>query len=127
MEDKNKNYTPRALQVLDLSQREAERFNHHYVGTEHLLLGLIYLGQCVAVIVLHYLELIPETVRVEVEKQVGIGPDPKQTGPLPHTPRVRKVLNLSAAEAKLLNHSYIGTEHLLLGLLRKVRVLLPGY
>ena len=113
------NFTPRAQQVLALSRKEAERFNHNYVGTEHLLLGLINLGQGVAVNVLQKMDLDLKTVRVAVEKQVGIGPESKPLGAIPYTPRVKKVLALSGKEAKLLNHSYVGTEHLLLGLLRE--------
>ena len=113
------NFTPRAQQVLALSRKEAERFNHNYVGTEHLLLGLINLGQGVAVNVLQKMDLDLQTVRVAVEKQVGIGPESKPLGAIPYTPRVKKVLALSGKEAKLLNHSYVGTEHLLLGLLRE--------
>ena len=113
------NFTPRAQQVLALSRKEAERFNHNYVGTEHLLLGLINLGQGVAVNVLQKMDLDLQTVRVAVEKQVGIGPESKELGAIPYTPRVKKVLALSGKEAKLLNHSYVGTEHILLGLLRE--------
>jgi ATP-dependent Clp protease ATP-binding subunit ClpC len=113
------NFTPRAQQVLALSRKEAERFNHNYVGTEHLLLGLINLGQGVAVNVLQKMDLDLQTVRVAVEKQVGIGPESKPLGAIPYTPRVKKVLALSGKEAKLLNHSYVGTEHILLGLLRE--------
>src|SRR5271156_1991045 len=113
------NFTPRAQQVLALARKEADRFNHNYVGTEHLLLGLIKLGQGVAVNVLQKLGLDLETVRIEVEKQVGSGPDTKMVGNIPYTPRVKKVLALAGKEAKALNHSYVGTEHLLLGLLRE--------
>ena len=113
------NFTPRAQQVLALARKEADRFNHNYVGTEHLLLGLIKLGQGVAVNVLHKLGLDLETVRIEVEKQVGSGPDTKMSGNIPYTPRVKKVLALAGKEAKALNHSYVGTEHILLGLLRE--------
>mgnify|MGYP003693809939 CR=1 FL=1 len=99
--------------------READRFNHNYVGTEHLLLGLIKLGQGVAVNVLQKMGLDLETVRMEVEKQVGSGPETKMVGNVPYTPRVKKVLALAGKEAKALNHSYVGTEHILLGLLRE--------
>ena len=102
-----------------LARKEADRFNHNYVGTEHLLLGLIKLGQGVAVSVLERMGLDLESVRMEVEKQVGTGPDQKVTGNIPYTPRVKKVLALSNKEAKALNHSYVGTEHILLGLLRE--------
>ena len=113
------NFTPRAQQVLALARKEADRFNHNYVGTEHILLGLIKLGQGVAVNVLQKMGLDLETVRMEVEKQVGTGPDTKITGNIPYTPRVKKVLALASKEAKALHHSYVGTEHILLGLLRE--------
>src|SRR5258706_3462032 len=113
------NFTPRAQQVLALARKEADRFNHNFVGTEHLLLGLIKLGQGVAVNVMQKLGLDLDTVRMEVEKQVGTGPDQKMIGNIPYTPRVKKVLALAAKEAKNLNHTYVGTEHILLGLLRE--------
>ena len=113
------NFTPRAQQVLALARKEADRFNHNFVGTEHLLLGLIKLGQGVAVNVLQKMGLDLDTVRLEVEKQVGTGPDQKQAGNIPYTPRVKKVLNLAQKEAKALSHTYVGTEHILLGLLRE--------
>ena len=113
------NFTPRAQQVLALARKEADRFNHSFVGTEHLLLGLINLGQGVAVNVLQKMGLDLETVRLEVEKQVGTGPDQKLAGNIPYTPRVKKVLELSKKEAKVLHHTYVGTEHILLGLLRE--------
>jgi ATP-dependent Clp protease ATP-binding subunit ClpC len=118
-EEAMNNFTPRAQQVLALARKEADRFNHNFVGTEHLLLGLIKLGQGVAVNVLQKLGLDLETVRMEVEKQVGTGPDQKMIGNIPYTPRVKKVLALAAKEAKALNHTYVGTEHILLGLLRE--------
>jgi ATP-dependent Clp protease ATP-binding subunit ClpC len=113
------NFTPRAQQVLALARKEADRFNHNYVGTEHLLLGLIKLGQGVAVNVLQKMGLDMDTVRMEIEKQVGGGPETKMVGNIPYTPRVKKVLALAGKEAKSLNHSYVGTEHILLGLLRE--------
>jgi ATP-dependent Clp protease ATP-binding subunit ClpC len=113
------NFTPRAQQVLALARKEADRFNHNYVGTEHLLLGLIKLGQGVAINVLAKMGLDLETVRMEVEKQVGSGPETKMVGNIPYTPRVKKVLALAGKEAKALGHSYVGTEHVLLGLLRE--------
>src|SRR5437588_3098166 len=113
------NFTPRSQQVLALARKEADRFNHNFVGTEHLLLGLIKLGQGVAVNVLQKLGLDLETVRREVEKQVGTGPDQKMIGYIPYTPRVKKVIALAAKEAKALDHTYVGTEHILLGLLRE--------
>ena len=113
------NFTPRAQQVLALARKEADRFNHNYVGTEHVLLGLIKLGQGVAVSVLKNMGLDLETVRIEVEKHVGSGPEQKISGNIPYTPRVKKVLSLSNKEAQQLEHSYVGTEHILLGLLRE--------
>ena len=113
------NFTPRAQQVLALARREADRFHHNFVGTEHVLLGLISLGQGTAVSVLRKMGLDLETVRKEVEKQVGTGPDQKMIGNIPYTPRVRRGLALAAKEAKALNHTYVGTEHILLGLLRE--------
>ncbi len=113
------NFTPRAQQVLTLAKKEADRFHHNYVGTEHLLLGLINLGQGVAVNVLQKMGLDLQTVRSAVEKQVGVGPESKPSGNIPYTPRVKKVLALAGKEAKSLNHSYVGTEHILLGLLRE--------
>jgi len=117
--DPSQNFTPRAQQVLALSHKEAERFHHNYIGTEHLLLGLINLGQGVAVNVLQKMGLDLETVRAAVEKQVGMGPEQMEAEAIPYTPRVKKVLALASKEAKALNHSYIGTEHILLGLLRE--------
>ncbi len=113
------NFTPRAQQVLQLARKEADRFNHGYVGTEHLLLGLIALGQGVAVNVLQRMGIDLESVRLEVEKAVGVGPETKTMGNVPFTPRVKKVLALAGSEARALNHSYVGTEHVLLGLLRE--------
>ncbi len=113
------NFTPRAQQVLALARKEADRLNHNFLGTEHLLLGLIKLGQGVAVNVLQKMGLDLETVRMEVEKQTPSGPDQKMIGNIPYTPRVKKVIALAQKEAKNLNHTYVGTEHLLLGLLRE--------
>ena len=113
------NFTPRAQQVLQLARQEADRFNHGYIGTEHLLLGLISLGQGVAVTVLQRMGLDLETVRLEVEKAVGIGSDMKTVGNVPYTPRVKKVLALAGTEARAMNVDFVGTEHILLGLLRE--------
>jgi ATP-dependent Clp protease ATP-binding subunit ClpC len=111
--------TPRAKQVLALARKEADRFNHSYVGTEHLLLGLIKLGQGVAVNVLERMGLDLDRVRMEVERFVGSHPETNMIGNIPYTPRVKKVLALAGKEAKALNHSHVGTEHILLGLLRE--------
>ncbi len=113
------NFTPRAQQVLKLARKESDDFNHPYIGTEHLLLGLIALEEGVAVTVLSSLGISLERVRLEVEKSVGQGPPTKQMGNVPYTPRSKKVLQLAGAEAKALNHTYIGTEHILLGLIRE--------
>ena len=113
------NFTPRAQQVLALARKEADRLNHNFLGTEHLLLGLIKLGQGVAVNVLQKMGLDLETVRMEVEKQTPSGPDQKMIGNIPYTPRVKKVIVLAQKEARNLNHMYVGTEHLLLGLLHE--------
>ena len=113
------NFTPRAQQVLQLARKEADRFNHGYVGTEHILLGLISLGHGVAVNALQSVGIDLDSVRVEVEKAVGTGPETKTIGNIPFTPRAKKVLALSASEARSLGHSYVGTEHVLLGLLRE--------
>ncbi len=117
-DDSLNNFTPRAQQVLALARKEADRFNHNFVGTEHLLLGLIKLGQGVAVNVLQRMGFDIDTVRAEVEKEMKPGPPPSVTGNLPLTPRVKKVLKLAGEEAKAMNHTYVGTEHILLGLQR---------
>jgi len=113
------NFTPSAQQALSLARKEAASFNHNFVATEHLLLGLIALGQGVAVNVLLKLGLNLETVRVEIKQQVGMVSGQVLTGNIPYTPCVKKVLALAAREARMLNHAYVGTEHLLLGLLRE--------
>ena len=111
-------FTPRALQVLSFAKKEALRFKHNYLGTEHLLLGIIDLGQGVAVNVLRKMGVGLEDVRAEVEKRVGFG-DVNSESEMPHTPRVKKVLAFASHEATQLSHNYIGTEHLLLGILRE--------
>ena len=111
--------TPRGKRVLALTRKEAERFNHNYVGTEYLLLGLIKLGEGVAVNVLQKMGLDLERVRMEVERLVGPHSATNVIGSIPYTPRVKKVLALAGKEAKALNHYYVGTEHILLGLLRE--------
>ncbi len=112
-------FTPLAQQALVLAREESARLNHNFVGTEHLLLGLINLGQGVAITVLRKLGLDLENVRREVEHQVGRGPDENRPERIPYTPRVKKVLALAAKEAKSLGHTYVGTEHILLGLMRE--------
>jgi ATP-dependent Clp protease ATP-binding subunit ClpC len=113
------NFTPRAKHVLVLAQKEAERFNHDYVGTEHLLLGLIALGEGVAVTVLKAMNLNLDKLRIEVEKVCGVGGPTKQKGLVPFTPRLKRVLIMAATEAKSMNYNFIGTEHLLLAVLRE--------
>ncbi len=113
------NFTPRAKHVLVLAQKEAERFNHDYVGTEHLLLGLIALGEGVAVTVLKSMNLNLDKLRIEVEKVCGVGGPTKQKGLVPFTPRLKRVLIMAATEAKSMNYNFIGTEHLLLAMLRE--------
>lgn len=113
------NFTPRAQRVLHLARKEAEQFNHNYVGTEHILLGLVALGSGVAVSALQSLGIDLQGLRMEVEKAVGVGGDTKMTGNIPFTPRAKKVLALATSEARSLSHSYVGTEHILLGLLRE--------
>lgn len=113
------NFTPRAQQVLALARKEADRMHHNFVGTEHVLLGIIALGQGTAVNVLLKMGLDLETLRKEIERQVGTGPDLKMLGNIPYTPRVKKVLALASKEAKALGHTYVGTEHILLGLLHE--------
>jgi hypothetical protein len=118
-EETASNFTPRAQRVLALARQEANRFNHNFVGTEHLLLGLIRLDQGTAVNALQKMGLDLNLVRGEVEKQVGTGPEQKMVGKIPYTPRVKKVIAMADKERKALNHTYLGTEHLLLGLLRE--------
>lgn len=111
------NLTPHAQQVLALARKEAVRLNHSFLGTEHLLLGILALGQGVAVAVLKKMGLQLDTMRLEIQKQVGGGPDRKPSVDVPYTPLVKKVLTLAASEAAALNHTHVGTEHILLGLL----------
>jgi hypothetical protein len=111
------NFTPRAQLVLALARKEADHFNHNFVGTEHLLLGLIRLGQGTGFTVLLRMGLQLETIRAEIEKQIGIGSDQKMIGNIPYTPRVKKVLAIAAREAIALGHTYVGSEHILLGLI----------
>jgi ATP-dependent Clp protease ATP-binding subunit ClpC len=112
-------FTERARKVIVYAKEEARRFNHDYIGTEHLLLGLIREGEGVAAAVLQKLGLDLETIRLEVEKLVQAGPATQVVGDIPFTPRSKKALELSAEEARALGHNYIGTEHLLLGLVKE--------
>jgi ATP-dependent Clp protease ATP-binding subunit ClpC len=112
-------FTNRAKQVIKLAKKEAQRLNHNYLGTEHVLLGLLKLGQGVAVNVLRNLNIDFETVRAEVEKLVGFGPEIQVYGDPALTGKVKKVFEYANEEAANLSHNYVGTEHLLLGLLRQ--------
>jgi ATP-dependent Clp protease ATP-binding subunit ClpC len=111
-------FTDRARRVLVLAQEEARLLNHNYIGTEHLLLGLIHEGEGVAATALESLGMSLEAVRGQVEEIIGQGQS-APTGHIPFTPRAKKVLELSLREAKQLGHNYIGTEHILLGLIRE--------
>jgi ATP-dependent Clp protease ATP-binding subunit ClpC len=112
-------FTERARKVIVYAKEEARRFNHDYIGTEHLLLGLVREGEGVAAAVLQKLGVDLETIRIEVEKLVQPGPQTQVLGDIPFTPRSKKALELSAEEARALGHNYIGTEHLLLGLVKE--------
>ncbi len=118
--DRNRHdkFTERARKVLSLAQEEAQRFQHDYIGTEHLLLGLVREGEGVAAKVLSNLGVELKEVRNAVEAMIGRG-DPIVLGELGLTPRAKKVIELAVDEARRLNHHYIGTEHLLLGLMRE--------
>ncbi|MDA0657291.1 MAG: ATP-dependent Clp protease ATP-binding subunit [Planctomycetota bacterium] len=112
-------FTDRARKVMQLANQEAQRFNHEYIGTEHILLGLVKEGSGVAANVLKNLDADLRKIRLEVEKLVQSGPEMVTMGKLPQTPRAKKVIEYSMEEARNLNHSYVGTEHILLGLLRE--------
>ncbi len=112
-------FTDRARKVMALANQEAQRFNHEYIGTEHILLGLVKEGSGVGANVLKNLDVDLRKVRLEVEKLVKSGPDMVSYGRLPQTPRAKKVIEFAIEEARNLNHNYVGTEHLLLGLLRE--------
>ncbi|MDA0296392.1 MAG: ATP-dependent Clp protease ATP-binding subunit, partial [Planctomycetota bacterium] len=111
--------TDRARKVMALANQEAQRFNHEYIGTEHILLGLVKEGSGVGANVLKNLDIDLRKVRLEVEKLVKSGPEMVTMGKLPQTPRAKKVIEYAIEEARNLNHNYVGTEHLLLGLLRE--------
>src|SRR5258708_4197285 len=112
-------FTERARQVMQLANQEAQRFHHEYIGTEHILLGLVLEGSGVAANVLQNLGIDLATVRQQVERIVLHGPDTVPVSQLPRTPRARKVIEYAVEERHRLNHNYVGTEHLLLGLLRE--------
>jgi ATP-dependent Clp protease ATP-binding subunit ClpC len=111
-------FTPRARQVLALARKEAERLTNNFVGTEHVLLGLIRLGQGAAADLLRSQGLNLEAARVEIEKYVGAGSRQVLPGPIPFTPRTKRILAFADQEAKACKHTYVGTEHLLLALMR---------
>ena len=111
--------TDRARKMLALANQEAQRLNHEYIGTEHILLGLVKEGSGVGANVLKNLDIDLRKVRIEVEKLVKTGPEMVTMGKLPQTPRAKKVIEYAIEEARNLNHNYVGTEHLLLGLLRE--------
>ncbi len=112
-------FTPRAQRAIQLANREADRFNHAYIGTEHILLGLVGLGEGVAVEVLEGMGISIEDIRLAVERQVGQGGETKTSGQLPYTPRTKKVFQLAMLEAQSMQQPQVGTEHLLLALLRE--------
>ncbi|MCA9323116.1 MAG: NDP-hexose 4-ketoreductase, partial [Planctomycetes bacterium] len=112
-------FTDRARKVMGLARQEAQRLNHEYIGTEHILLGLVQEGSGVAANVLKNLDIDLRKVRSEVEKLVKTGPSMVTMGQLPFTPRAKKVLELALEEASNLGHNYIGTEHILLGLIKE--------
>src|SRR5262245_53638437 len=112
-------FTDRARKVMQLANQEAQRLCHEYIGTEHILLGLILEGSGVAANVLRNLDVDLRKIRLEVEKLVQSCPDVEVCGKRPHTPRAKKVIEFAIEEAKKLNHNYVGSEHLLLGLLRE--------
>ncbi len=116
--DRFNKFTERARKVLTLAQEEAQRFQHNYIGTEHLLLGLVSEGEGVAAKVLTNLGIRLSDVRKAVEYIIGRG-DRITPGEIGLTPRAKKVIELAVDEAKLLKHQYIGTEHILLGLVRE--------
>src|SRR5471030_2197627 len=120
-------FTDRARKVMALANQEAQRFNHEYIGTEHILLGLVKEGSGVGANVLKNLDVDLRKVRLEVEKLVKSGPDMVTMGKLPQTPRAKKVVEYAMEEARNLNHNYVGTEHLLLGLIREQVLNLLGH
>ncbi len=112
------NLTPSVQSVLELARKEADRLNHNYVGTEHLLMGMIELGQNGAIDALRRKGIGPEMLQVAIDKEVGRGPDIKMVGNIPYTPRVKKVMAIASLKAKALGDTLVDTEHLLLALLQ---------
>ena len=114
-----KRFTENAQKIILIAQEEAKRLNHDYVGTEHILLGLCAIEGTVSNQILTSLGVTFRKVRLEIEKMVGIGDTIMLLGEIPFTPRAKKVLEFSVEESQLLNSEYIGTEHILLGLIRE--------
>src|SRR4030042_211503 len=112
-------FTDRARKVMALANQEAQRFNHDCIGTEHILLGRVKEGSGVGAQVLKNLDVDSKKLRLEIEKMVKSGPDMVTMGKLPQTPRAKKGIEFAIEEARSLNHNYVGTEHILLGLLRE--------
>jgi ATP-dependent Clp protease ATP-binding subunit ClpC len=112
-------FTDRARKVMALANQEAQRFNHDVIGNEHILLGLVKEGSGVGATILKNLDVDIKKLRLEIEKHVKSGPDMVTMGKLPQSPRAKKVIEYAIEEARLFNHNYVGTEHILLGLLRE--------
>ena len=112
-------FTDRARKVMALANQQAQRFNHEYIGTEHILLGLVKEGGGTGAEILKNRGVDVKKLRLEVEKLFKSGPDMVAMGKLPQTPRARKVIEYALEEARALNHDYVGTEHILLGLLQE--------
>lgn len=112
-------FSPQAQTALAGAHKEAQRMNHNFVGTQHLLLAIMHCESGIAVKVLNEMKISPDVVCAKIDKFVGFGPSAKVTNTFPYTPRVKKALALAGKEASALQHSYVGTQHLLLGLLRE--------
>jgi ATP-dependent Clp protease ATP-binding subunit ClpC len=112
-------FTDTARNAMQLANKAAQRYRHEYIGTEHILLGVVEEGSGLAMTILKKFDVDPQTIGSEVEKIVLSGPDMVTMGNLPQTPRAKKVITYAMEEARNLNHNYIGTEHLLLGLIRE--------
>ena len=110
-------FAPRAMQTILLAREEAQRLNHNFIGTEHLLLGLIKFNRCVAAKILQDSGVNLDSTRIQVEKFVGRGPEPMLATNIPYTPRLKTVFTFAVQVAKKLNHDYVVPEHLLLGIL----------
>ncbi len=115
----SRHFTPRAQEIFALAEDEAARLNHNFIGTEHVLLGLVRFGRGVAANVLGRQGVELEKVRAAVEALIGHAPDVRVARPIPFTPRVKRVLVIAHREARALNHTYVGSEHVLLGLLEE--------